>query len=189
MMTKVFFVRHARPNYDNHDDLLRELSPQGMKDRSLVTEFLSDKDIDIIFSSPYKRAVDTLKPFAEQCGLDIEMIEDFKERKVDASWIEDFTEFARKQWNDFNYKLSGGECLKEVQDRNVSALYEILKKHPGKNIVIGSHGTALCTLINYFERSFGYDDFERVKGIMPWIVEFDFDDNAVCVGICEHSVK
>ena len=188
-MTKVFFVRHARPNYDNHDDLLRELSTQGMKDRRLVTEFLSDKDIDIIFSSPYRRTVDTLKPFAEQCGLDIEMIEDFRERKVDASWIEDFTEFARKQWNDFNYKLSGGECLKEVQDRNVSALYEILKKHPGKNIVIGSHGTALCTLINYFERSFGYDDFERVKGIMPWIVEFDFDDNAVCVGICEHSVK
>ena len=30
-MTKVFFVRHAEPNYDNHDDRSRELSPRGMK--------------------------------------------------------------------------------------------------------------------------------------------------------------
>ena len=188
-MTKVFFVRHARPNYDNHDDLFRELSPQGMEDRKLVTEFLSDKDIDLVFSSPYRRAVDTIKPFAKQNGLDIEMVEDFRERKADDSWIRDFSEFARKQWDDFGYRLSGGECLKEVQDRNITALNEILKKHPGKNIVIGSHGTALCTVINHFERSFGYDDFERAKDIMPWIVEFDFDENAVCIGIREHRVK
>ena len=41
-MTRVYFVRHAEPNYDNHDDALRELSPKGMEDRKLVTDFLAD---------------------------------------------------------------------------------------------------------------------------------------------------
>ena len=55
-MTTVFFVRHAEPNYKNHDDLTRELSAKGMKNRRLVTYFLQAKKIDVILSSPYKRA-------------------------------------------------------------------------------------------------------------------------------------
>ena len=29
-MTTVYFVRHAEPNYDNHDDMSRELSKKGL---------------------------------------------------------------------------------------------------------------------------------------------------------------
>lgn len=64
-MTKVYFVRHAEPNYNNHNDNLRELSSKGMEDRKLVTKFLVDKQIDVVLSSPYKRAVDTVKEFAD----------------------------------------------------------------------------------------------------------------------------
>ena len=41
-MTNVYFVRHAQPNYENHDDLTRELTEKGLQDRKLVTEFLRD---------------------------------------------------------------------------------------------------------------------------------------------------
>jgi len=34
-------------------------------------------------------------------------------------WIEDFNSFAKKQWEDFDYKLSDGESLREVQNRNI----------------------------------------------------------------------
>ncbi len=188
-MTRFYFVRHAEPDYSNHNDCLRELSPCGMADRELVTGFLSDKHIDVVISSPFRRAVDTVKPFAEKNGLEIEIMEDFRERKVDSCWIEDFAEFARKQWSDFDYRLSDGECLREVQDRNIRAVKIVLRKYPGKNIVIGSHGTALSTVINYFDRSFGYDEFEIIKNRMPWIVEFDFDDNAECIAIRQFVLK
>ena len=36
-MTHVYFVRHAEPNYENHDDSSRELSSKGLADRVLVT--------------------------------------------------------------------------------------------------------------------------------------------------------
>ena len=120
-MTKVFFVRHAEPNYNNHNDYLRELTPRGMADRKLVTTFLSDKQIDVVISSPFRRALDTVSDFAENNDLPIEINDAFRERKVDSCWIENFSEFTKRQWSDFSYKLSDGECLKEVQDRNISA--------------------------------------------------------------------
>ena len=178
-MTNIYFIRHAEPNYDNHNDLLRELSAKGFRDRQLVTEFLMDKYIDVVLSSPYSRAVDTVRDFAEKMGMDILIIDDFRERRVDSIWIEDFNAFCRQQWSDFTYKLSDGESLGEVQERNISALEKVLKLYKGKNIVIGSHGTALSTIINHYDPSFGYSDFEKIRHVMPWVVQFVFDETSL----------
>ena len=96
-MTKVYFVRHAEPNYNNRDDMSRELSAKGMVDRKLVTWFLADKNIEVVLSSPFKRAFDTVAHFADSKGLSIEIIDDFRERKVDSVWIEDFAMFSMQE--------------------------------------------------------------------------------------------
>ena len=181
-MTKVYFIRHCEPNFNNHHDLTRELSEKGMADTRLVTEYLWDKNICVVLSSNYKRAVDTVKPFADSLGLPVITEPNFRERQVDGGWIEDFNSFAKNQWADFDFKLSGGESLREVQERNIRALKAVLSDYEGKNVVIGSHGTALSTIINYFSPNFGCSDFIRIKGIMPWIVVFSFDGK-VCTCI------
>ena len=186
-MTNIYFVRHAEPNYNNHDDLTRELSAKGMKDRALVTDFLADRQVDVVLSSPYKRAVDTVAHFASLQDLPITTIHDFRERKVDSSWIDDFDAFTRNQWADFNYKLTDGETLAEVQKRNIAALQEVIEHHRGKTVVIGSHGTALSTIVNYFAPQFGIAEFTRIKSIMPWIVRFSFMGND-CVQIEEFDL-
>lgn len=187
MMTSIYFVRHAQPNYDNHDDRRRELSQKGMEDRKLVTEYLSGIPVDAVLSSPFRRAVDTVSDFAEAYGYEIEKIEAFKERKVDSCWIENFYEFAKRQWEDFNFKLSDGETLREVQNRNIGALMEVLERYPGKTVVIGSHGTALSTMINYFRKDFGFQEYERISTLMPWIVCFCFEGQQ-CVKIHQYDV-
>jgi len=184
-MTNVYFVRHAEPNFNNHNDELRELSEKGLKDREKVTEFLKDKEIDLVFSSPYKRAIDTVKEFADKNKHEIQLIDDFRERKVGSAWIEDFIVFCKKQWADFDYKLSSGESLREVQMRNVEALKQIVQEHHGKNIVIGSHGTALSTIINYYDSTYGFDDFMLIINKMPWIVQFKFKGQQ-CIEIVKY---
>ena len=186
-MTTVYFVRHAQPNYDNHDDMLRELTAKGLEDRKLVTKFLDDKNVDVVLSSPYHRSVDTVRHFAESKGLEIGIVEDFRERRIDSVWIEDFNGFCKKQWEDFSYKLSDGESLAEVQERNIVALNKVLAEHAGKNIVVGSHGTALSTIVNFYDKSFGYAEFEKIRGLMPWVVEFQFEGTD-CVGIRQLNV-
>lgn len=178
-MTTVYFVRHAEPNYGNHNDELRELTAKGLRDRELVTAFLRDKHIDVVLSSPYRRAVDTVRDFAERYGHEIGIVADFRERKVDGVWIDDFNAFSRRQWADFDYKLDDGEALAGVQARNIAALQAVLLEYPGQNIVIGSHGTALSTVINYYDDSFGHADFDRIKALMPWIVRFSFEGTSL----------
>lgn len=181
-MTAIYFVRHAEPEYDNHDDIKRPLTDKGKKDSKLVTEFLDDKEIQVVLSSPYKRAYDTIIDFAEINNFSIHCLEDFKERRIDSVWIEDYDTFARSQWDDFSYRYKDGECLKEVQERNINALNNVLREHQGKNIVIGSHGTALSTIINYYDSTFGYEEFQEIKTLMPWIVKFVFEDMK-CISI------
>ena len=173
-MTNIYFIRHAEPNFENHDDMARELSAKGLKDRELVTKFLMDKQIDAVVSSPFKRAIDTVRDFADKNGMDITVIADFRERRVDSCWIEDFTSFSKKQWEDFTYKLSDGECLAEVQARNIAALNKLLDDYQDQNVVVGSHGTALSTIINYYDKTFGYDGFHEIRHLMPWVVQFTF---------------
>lgn len=175
-MTTVYFVRHAEPNYMNHDDMSRELTEKGMADSKLVTEFLADKNVDVVFSSPYKRSVDTVCGFAESNGLEVQLENDFRERKIDSGWIEDFASFCKAQWADFDYRLSDGETLREVQARNIAALNRVLRAHENKTIVIGSHGTALSTVVNFYDKSFGYEQFLKIQGLMPWVVKFTFRD-------------
>lgn len=100
-MTNIYFIRHAEPNFGNHDDRSRELTEKGLRDRETVTGYLQDKEIHAVLSSPYRRAIDTVKHFADLQGMEIELIEDFRERRVDSVWIEDFNAFAKRQWADF----------------------------------------------------------------------------------------
>ena len=82
IMTNIYFVRHAESDNKVHDDMSRPLTEKGTKDRTLVTNYLGDKGISAVFSSPYKRAYDTVEDFVQQNGLDITCIDDFRERKV-----------------------------------------------------------------------------------------------------------
>lgn len=178
-MTEIYFVRHAQPNCCNHDDMSRELTEKGLSDRRLVTEFLADKNISAVLSSPFKRAVDTVKELADIKKLPVITVDDFRERKIDNIWIEDFNGFCKSQWSDFDYKLSDGESLREVQRRNIAELEKVLREYSGKSIVIGTHGTALSTIVNYYDSGFGYEQFLEIKGLMPWLVCMRFDGTSL----------
>lgn len=50
----IYLVRHAEPNYDNHDDINRELTPKGLQDCQRLIDYFRAISIDQIYSSPYK---------------------------------------------------------------------------------------------------------------------------------------
>ncbi len=173
-MTDVYFIRHCESDRGHHDDRTRPLTPKGQKDARLVTEYLKDKRIDAVLSSPFRRAVDTVEPFAESAGLPVIPIEALRERRVDSGWIEDFDGFARRQWEDFSYKRTDGESLGEVQARMTEGLQKILMEYEGKRVAVGSHGTALSVLVHTLRPSFGFAGFARIRPLMPWAVHFAF---------------
>lgn len=178
-MNKIYFVRHAKPDFSVHDDLTRPLTDKGIIDSKNICEFLKEKSINKIYSSPYKRAIDTIKELSQNLNIKIEVVDDFRERKISNIWIEDFNKFSKSQWENFEYKLNDGESLNEVQSRNIKALHKILNENSNQNIVIGTHGTALSTIINYYDKTFDYLSFTKIKDVMPFIVCMEFEKTNV----------
>jgi len=174
-METIYFVRHAKSDITHIEDSTRPLTAQGKKDVVFVTNFFKEKTIDAIYSSPYKRAIDTISDYANVINQTIELIEDVREREIGA-WVDDFNHFARKQWEDLDYTDEHGESLRQVQTRNIKALFRLLEKHHNQAIIIAGHGTAISTMIHYFYPVFKYSNFKELEYINPFILKMVFEN-------------
>ena len=182
-MTKVYFVRHAQPDFAWEDDRTRPLTAEGKADSKVVVEFLKDKQIDVFYCSPYLRSVDTIADTALYYGKEIITDERLREREKGPNG--NGRDMLCKRWADLDYHEVGGESIHMAQERNVAVLQDILHVNQGKNIVIGTHGTALSSILNYYDATFGCDDFWRIVDWMPYIIELDFEGMKL-VGRTEH---
>ena len=172
-MTTVYFVRHAQSDWRSGTDRERGLTAEALEDRRVVLEFLRDKPVDVFYCSPYRRSLDTIREAADFFGLPIRTDERLRERETVPGG--NSRELFRKRWADFGWHEPGGESLRSVQERNIAALTEILEENRDKTIVTGTHGTALSTILNYYDSSFDCGAFLRIIDWMPFVVELDFE--------------
>lgn len=172
-MTKVYFVRHAQSDWRSGTDRDRGLTAEALEDRRVVLDFLRDKTVDAFWCSPYRRSLDTIRETAEFYGKPILTDERLREREAAPNGNN--RKLFRRRWADFDWHEPGGECLRSVQERNMAALTEILKQNRDKTVVIGTHGTALSTILNHYDPSYDCDSFLRIINRMPFVVELDFD--------------
>ena len=185
-MTRIYFVRHCQSDHTKTcDEWLRPLTKEGLDDSHAVLHYLKDKNIDVFISSPYKRSYDTIAKAAEYYHLQIKTDERLRERKAGKNG--NTFELFKKRWADKNYAEPEGESLYSVQKRNIEALKEIIEIYRDKNIVIGTHGTALSTILNYYNPAFDCDSFMRIIDYMPYIVKIEFDGTRY-IGITEELI-
>lgn len=172
-MTSVYFVRHAQPCYGWPDDRTRPLSVEGKKDCEKVWKALDNVKIDFAYSSPYLRSVETIRECAKRHCLKISTDERFRERESgeDANCFELF----RERWKNFDFHEEMGESLNMVQKRNTEALFKLLEVHCDQNIMLGTHGTALSCILNYFDKDYNVDSFLRIIDFMPYIIKMEFE--------------
>ena len=176
-MTTVYFIRHAQSDRFVRDDRIRPLTAEGMEDTKKITEALKNSGIQHIISSPYTRTIQTITDLSEKIGVRIETDEDFRERDAGQWHGENFMDFIRLQWEDFSYHILDGECLGDVQKRNISALQRWIDKYENETIAIATHGTALSTMINHYFPDYNYDSFMRILDYMPYVVKMEIDHN------------
>lgn len=171
--TTIYLVRHCQPVESVREEMIRPLTPKGKADAAQVTRCLWDKDIDAVYSSPYIRAIDTIRDFADKKGLPIQTDPAFREREMGEEWIEgeEWVLRNRNQWEDFNCPMSrGGESLRQVEARIRPAFDRALAAHPGGRIVIVGHGTAFSVLLHSLDASFGYPQMMKITVRNPWII-------------------
>lgn len=146
---------------------------EGRADAAAVLEFFADRRVDQFYCSPFRRSVDTIRAAADYFNKEIKLDERLRKREHGAGGNN--REMFRKRCENHDFHEENGESLAMVRQRNIDALNEILRDNAGLNIVVGTHGTALRCIINFFKPEFGCDDFLRIIDRMPYILEMDFD--------------
>ncbi|MCW0996958.1 histidine phosphatase family protein [Streptococcus anginosus] len=162
MNNTYYFVRHAHSIY-SPDEWNRPLSQKGQASLSQLN-MLESKPISAIYSSPYKRAIETIEPLAQTLGLSIQLDKRLIERKLSNQSISDqaFEATLKQLWKNPAISLPGGESNLTAQKRALSFLQELEEKHQNEHIIISSHGNLICILLNYFDDAIQYSFWKQL---------------------------
>lgn len=181
--TTLYFVRHAESVYVEGQERERGLTERGMLDAAKIADVLVQERIRWFYSSPYRRAVDTLRVLAGNCGCEITMEEDLRERKLSEKDLgkENFREAKQRVFLDPEFAFPGGESSVEAGKRAVAVLERILQQHAGEKVAIGTHGDIMTLMLNHYDPAYGYEFWENTS--MPDIYKLEMDAERRLVGI------
>ncbi len=118
-MKNIFLERHCQAVGQEPE---APLTSQGTKDAIALIDFFQDKKIDAIYSSPFLRAVETIRPFADSVGLKVNLDHRLKERVLSSLQLDDWMAKLEATYTDLDLTFEGGESSREAmrEESNVS---------------------------------------------------------------------
>lgn len=178
MKTYIYMVRHAVSPFILGDERERGLSDKGHMDAYRIKEILAEEEITHFVSSPYRRAIDTIKYLADASNKEIELHEELRERAIATMEIEiseqEILQGIRTSFTDKSFKMPDGESTLEAQERAIPIVKQLIQQHKGGRIVLGTHGNIMTIILNYFNKEYGYEFFEQTT--KPDIYKLEFDE-------------
>lgn len=187
---KFFITRHGQTEWNalgrlqGRKDI--ELNEVGREQALITGKKIKDEKIDIIITSPLKRARETAEIINKQ--FDVEIVEDdrlmercygdfegitkteLKERKKQYPEIDDACNYLK------NINIFNMETMQDLCARIYEFLDEITTKYKDENVLIVTHGSASIPIKCYFMK---YPleklvDREKIKGLENCeVVEFE----------------
>lgn len=160
-MTTIYFVRHAESPKTDLDERKRGLTDTGQMAAARVSRFLTTEKINFFYSSPYQRSLLTIEGAARSLGQAIRIDENLREcvfsGQNQTMPQTDVYPLVRQMFADHAFSRDSSESFQSCQRRGVQALTSILQNHPGKRIVIGTHGLIMTAILNYFDPKYDFD--------------------------------
>ena len=150
-MDTFYLVRHAPAHWTPDED--RPLSARGRADAELVADLLQEAPISAIFTSPYRRARQTISPLSRRLGLRVQEIYDLRERLLGAGFVEDFEAAVEATWRDTGFCHPGGESNAAAQRRGVAVVDRIREQVMAGQVVLSTHGNLLALILRHFDPS------------------------------------
>ncbi|MDF2925237.1 MAG: hypothetical protein K0R57_4151 [Paenibacillaceae bacterium] len=177
MNTFIYMIRHGESPKTGEDERGRGLTEKGRADASTVTRLLKGEGIGHFFSSPYTRAILTIRELAEQAGQEIMVKEELRElvfsgEKRVLSDMEMYPSIKR-MFSEPGFSLPGGETAAECQNRSVGVVKQILETYRGQRVAIGTHGMVMTLTMGYFDSRFGLEFLIGISRPDVYRLEFD----------------
>jgi 2,3-bisphosphoglycerate-dependent phosphoglycerate mutase len=170
LITTLYLVRHAHAVWTPDDD--RPLSQRGADDARSVAALLANRPIVAIYSSPSRRAIDTIAPLADRLQLTWSVVADFRERELPPVAASDFAGAIENSWRHPDDALPGGEPNAAAAARGLAALRNVRVRHAGRHVAVATHGTLLALMINGLEPACGLDFWRGLS--LPDVYQLEF---------------
>ncbi|MBL8031446.1 MAG: histidine phosphatase family protein [Candidatus Doudnabacteria bacterium] len=153
---KIYLIRHGE-TLENVDSRLMGrthgvLSPLGEEQAKKTGDYLKGENIQMIYSSPLNRCLDTANYINQYLNLPLQAHDLLVER--------DFGAFTNAKPENVSFDMldkdseenrsAGVEALSSVQHRVRDFLTEIFQKHPHENLVVVTHNNPIRFFIGEF---------------------------------------
>ncbi|MBU3934653.1 histidine phosphatase family protein [Patescibacteria group bacterium] len=187
-MKNIFVIRHGETDFNKESRYLgrtdEPLNAIGIDQAKKLAEKTSDLDIEIIYCSPLKRAIETAEFIKTNHTCEVVINEYFIERSIGV--YEGLTKeevknrypdlYARNITRIFNYAPPNGETINDVIKRVFSGLDEIRNQSGFSNILISTHGFIAKVINKYFNPNISDQEFFDFNLANAEIMKYNFDD-------------
>ncbi len=158
--TRVFIVRHGATVLSVEDRFAGEtdveLSDEGREQTRHLAQRLSREKIAAAYASPLGRTMETARILAAPHGLDVQIRNGLREishghweqmtrREVEEKFPEEAAEWEK---DPYTFAPLGGESGLAVTARALPVLIDLVRQHPGENILVVSHKATIRLLLS-----------------------------------------
>lgn len=173
-MKTFYIVRHAKAE---GQPFSAKLTETGRVQAFKLIDFFKGKEINHIYSSPFVRAIETIRPLAQSRNLDIIKESRLGERVLSSNLFDDWQDKLKQSFSDFDLVFEGGESHTSGMKRASSLLDELISSNEN-HIVLVSHGNLSTLLLRYFDEKAGFEHLMKMSN--PDVFEIKVNgENAV----------
>ncbi|MBK5432648.1 histidine phosphatase family protein [Bacillus sp. TH25] len=184
-MKKIIVIRHCSATGQKRD---AELTFAGKDQANTLATFLLENQlqIDHIISSPFVRAIDSIRHYAPKANLSIEEDERLAERILSNVPMDDWMQKLESTFTNIDIAFSGGESTKQATDRAISLIQEVLKLEHDTTLLV-THGNLLTLILKHFDHTIGFDEWKTLTN--PDIYEITLDEQSIIKRLWEAPSK
>lgn len=176
--THFYFIRHGETDFNLRGMVQGRgvdspLNDTGLAQASALAARFTTTPVDWIYSSPLTRALQTAQCVADACGItEIHTNPDLEEmswgiyegQQQSPELAAAFDEM-RDRWHagEYDFRVQGGESLREVRTRGLGAVTQLLQSHAGKRVLVVAHGRFLRIVLASLLAEFGLQRMEELR--------------------------
>jgi 2,3-bisphosphoglycerate-dependent phosphoglycerate mutase len=171
VLTTVDLLRHAHADWTPDEN--RPLSSRGRMDAEALARRLAEPVVAAIYSSPARRAIETVEPLATACGLTPLVVDDLRERSLVVPDGVAFEAAVAAAWANPEEGVHGSESNRTAAARGRRVLDDVIARHAGQRVVLSTHGNLLALVLNALDPAFGFEAWRGLTFPDAWRLTFD----------------
>lgn len=171
MVKQLFLVRHCESSGQLPS---APLTPLGQTQAHLLTEHLVAHEIDLLVSSPYTRAQQSIAPLANRLNAPVETDDRLVECELASEPLDDWRGALQRLFEEPDWAWPGGESSRQAMRRGRRVIDGILSRSIRSSVVM-THGRLMTLILRSFDSQFGFQHWAALSNPDVYRLEMDVD--------------